>query len=158
MVVDRPTCPPTASRTPPPMNGAVARLQLVEPEIPDVSDPSEPTEIEQELGRAVVTAAGFFGQGLLEFWSDGKLDPATKKLAGAAIGALVMRRLNTVAPIDWHATVRREGMRALRACDPVAFREHEHTIGEMLGHLIALVDKVAAIEATFSEPMPPGRN
>jgi hypothetical protein len=89
------------------MNGAAA-LQLVEPA------PTPSGEIEQHIAVAVADAVSVLSRGMLEYWNDGKLTPATKMAGSEHVAALYSLTQAVPTGVDFAAVARSEGRRVLQ--------------------------------------------
>jgi hypothetical protein len=101
------------------MNGATARLRLVEST--PIEAPS-PTEAERVIGTAVADAVVMIGAGVVD-WENGGLRPATRQLAGERFAKVCMLQLEHPSD-DFGSVARRGGRLELWKRNDAAFRKH----------------------------------
>jgi len=104
--------------------------------------------IEHRIGAATAFAVGVLSQGLVEFWEGGGLTGATRMIGGEAVARLFELQQSAPGDLDFAATLRIEGMKALRARH-VALHQPgaifpEMLVDETIDELLAIVDRVAA--------------
>jgi hypothetical protein len=117
------------------MNGAAA-LQLVEPAS------ALSGEIEQHIAVAVADAVSVLSRGMLEYWNDGKIAPATKMAGSEHVAALYKLTQATPAGVDFVAVARSGGRRVLQ--ERHGGDLSEPVLDEVIGGLLEIVDRVAA--------------
>jgi len=146
-------------------NGAHANLSVVPSSTPDASDAAsapEPTALEAEIGRAAVAATSLFTQALLAYVAGDKLGPALHPalrmpVSEATAVLYMLRSQSGLGAVEFAVVVRREYRRLLEIHDPAGFRQHGRTLLDFLADLLAVIDRVAVIEAALG-PMPAARH
>jgi hypothetical protein len=110
---------------------------------------SPPTcqEIEESIGAAVAAACGAVAEGLLDFQADGKMRAGTRARGGRALVELYELQQSTCTFLDFAATARQFGRKALCGYlrtlpDPPAASDGR--IDQLLDFVMGLLAQVTA--------------
>jgi hypothetical protein len=136
-------------------NGAAVRL-APEP-IPASPSTSAQEEIKITIGRAMADATEALGAALADYDAGGRLTDANRALGGETIAKVVELQLATLGEMpDFSALALAEGKRILHARHGAALRQQlgsdagiDYTFILLLTHILAVANKVAAIEMAF---------